>query len=431
MSTTITCPNCSTQFEPTDAIAASIEKEMRNKLEAEWKRRLEVMNAEKQQLEAVKKDLEQQKAAHDELLRKEVEAAKADMKNSLTQQLQQELQATYATELNYLKETQAKNEERLKAANQMELELLQLKDRYEQQQQEQELKLQKVLMEEKEKMQERLRNDEEARSKLKDQEYQLKLKDLEKQLDDQRKLAEEMKRKAEQGSMQTQGEVLELAIEEWLKGSFPLDTIEEIKKGARGADCIQIVNTRGAQHCGSIYYESKRTKDFQPSWMEKFKTDIREKGASIGVLVTEALPKDMERMGQREGIWICTFEEFKGLSHVLREMLIHIHDAVSSQENKGDKMSLVYEYVTGNEFRMQVEAIVEGFSQMKMDLEQEKRAMESIWKKRQKQIDKVLLNTNYIYSSIKGIAGNAIGNIAQLELPTGEAGHEDAYVIEE
>ena len=226
--------------------------------------------------------------------------------------------------------------------------------------------------------------------------------------------------------MQMQGEVQELAIEEWLQSHFPLDHIEEIKKGARGGDCIQIVNTRTRQHCGSIYYESKRTKDFQPTWIEKFKEDMRQKGATFGVLVTEAMPKDMDRLGQKDGIWICTLEEFKGLSQVLRESIILLHQSGLSQENKGEKMELLYDFLTGNEFRMQVEAIVEGFTQMQRDLDSEKRAMESIWKKREKQIQKVLNNTTAMYGSVKGIAGNAIGSIKSLELPMDEEDESDA-----
>ncbi|MFQ5638900.1 MAG: DUF2130 domain-containing protein [bacterium] len=227
----------------------------------------------------------------------------------------------------------------------------------------------------------------------------------------------EAQRKAEQGSTQLQGEVQELAIEDWLAAQFPLDTIEEIKKGMRGGDCLQIVNTRSRQHCGTIYYESKRTKDFQATWIEKFKADIRERKADIGVLVTQAMPVDMERMGLREGIWICTFEEFRGLCVVLRESIIRIGTAIAAQENKGDKMGMLYDFLTGNEFRHQVEAIVEGFTQMHTDLESEKRAMNGIWKKREKQIQKVLLNTNHMYSSIKGIAGSAVQSVPLLEMP--------------
>jgi len=217
-----------------------------------------------------------------------------------------------------------------------------------------------------------------------------------------------------------QGEVQELAIEEWLRVNFPLDTVEEIKKGARGADCLQIVNTRTRQNCGTIYYESKRTKGFQPGWIEKFKNDIREKGADIGVLVTESMPGDMERMGLKDGIWVCTFEEFRSLCVVLRDSVIKLSNVVVTQENKGDKMGMIYDYLTGNEFRLQVEAIVEGFTQMQTDLESEKRAINSIWKKREKQIEKVLLNTNYMYSSVKGIAGSAIQSVPLLEFPAGD-----------
>jgi hypothetical protein len=253
--------------------------------------------------------------------------------------------------------------------------------------------------------------------KLADEANEMKIKELQKQLEDQVELTKKMKQKQEQGSMQLQGEVQELAIEEWLANNFPLDTIDEIKKGARGADCVQIVNTRDAQNCGSIYYESKRTKDFHPSWIEKFKNDIREKGAHVGVLVTDAMPSDMDRMGMQEGIWICTYEEFKGLSKVLRQSVIQLNNAMISQENKGDKMEMLYSFLTSNEFKLQIEGIVEGFSQMNEDLLKEKNAMKRIWKQREKQIEKVIANTVNMYGSIKGIAGNSIQSVKALELP--------------
>ena len=256
--------------------------------------------------------------------------------------------------------------------------------------------------------------------KNEEQKAQMKLFEKEKVIEQLKKDIKETQRRAEQGSMQLQGEVQELAIEEWLGAAFPLDTIEEVKKGARGADCVQIVNTRTRQNCGTIYYESKRTKGFQDGWMEKFKTDIRERGADIGVLVTESMPADMERMGLRDGIWVCSFEEFRGLCVVLRESVIRLSNAVATQENRGDKMGMIYDYLTGNEFRLQVEAIVEGFTQMQVDLEAEKRAMQGIWKKREKQIEKVLLNTNHMYSSVRGIAGSAVQPVQLLELSAGE-----------
>ena len=230
----------------------------------------------------------------------------------------------------------------------------------------------------------------------------------------------EAQRKAEQGSIQLQGEVQELAIEKWLNKAFPLDDVEEVKKGALGADTLHTINTQSRAHCGTIYYESKRTKNFQPSWIEKFKADIQTRGADIGVLVTQVMPDTMGTLGQIDGVWVCTFEEFKNLSQVLRESLIQIDQALVVQENKGDKMGMLYDFLTGAEFRMQIEAIVEGFTQLKSDLESEKRSMQGIWKKREKQIERVLLNTNFMYNSIRGIAGSAVQKIALLELENGE-----------
>ncbi|MEC8832853.1 MAG: DUF2130 domain-containing protein, partial [Bacteroidota bacterium] len=261
--------------------------------------------------------------------------------------------------------------------------------------------------------------------KSEEEKTELKFRELQKQLEDQKKLTEEMKRKQEQGSMQLQGEVQELAIEEWLASQFPLDSIEEVKKGARGADCIQVVNTRTRQNCGKIYYESKRTKDFHTSWIEKFKADMRERDADIGVLVTEVMPSGLDRMGMMDGVWICTFEEFKGLSAVLRESIIQLSLAMAIQENKGDKMGMLYDFLTSTTFRMQIEAIVEGFSQMKNDLESEKRSMQRIWKQRERQIEKVITNTIDMYGSIKGIAGNAIQSVKALELGEGDDDYDE------
>jgi len=244
----------------------------------------------------------------------------------------------------------------------------------------------------------------------------LKIKEWQLKFEEQTRLVDEMKRKAEQGSMQTQGEVLEVAIEEWLREQFPLDVVEEVKKGVRGADCLQIVHTRSRQNCGTIYYESKRTKEFQAGWIEKFKNDIRDKNATLGVLVTEAMPIGMERMGLKDGVWICKFEEFKALCAVLRESVIKLSEAKLSQENKGDKMQMLYDYLTSNEFKLQIEGIVEGFSQMQSDLEAEKRAMARIWKQREKQLEKVLLNTTQLHGAIRGIAGSVIQPVALLEL---------------
>ena len=366
----IKCPECGHEFDISDVLYDQVELELKKQFEAK-------MKLEKKSLaEKITADIRDEQAGQLKALQEELQAKSQQVR---------ELHKAQA-DIERLKR------EMTEVAGKAEAEM--------------ERKLSQSLADERRKIQE----SEEEKSEKKVAERDQLIHQLKEQM-------EIMKRKAEQGSMQIQGEVQELIIEEWLSANYPLDSIEEIKKGARGADCIQTINTRSATNCGKIYYESKRAKAFQPLWIEKFKADIREKGANIGVLVTETLPADMNRMGYREGIWICSFPEFKGLSSVLRESIISMHRVVSQQENRGDKMSLVYDFLTSNEFRLQVEAIVEGFTQMKIDLDSEKRAMASIWKKREKQIEKVLLNTSDMYSSIKGIAGNAVPAVRQLELP--------------
>jgi hypothetical protein len=262
-----------------------------------------------------------------------------------------------------------------------------------------------MLLEERSKLSEIIRREEAEKNSLKDTEYQLRLKEMEEKLEAQRKLAEEMRRKAEQGSMQSQGEAQELALEEMLRTAFPFDIITEVGKGVRGADCIQTVRNSFGQECGKIIFESKRTKDFANDWIEKLKADLRSQGANVAVIVTQALPKDMNSFGEKEGVWICSFAEARAVVGMLRDAIIKIFNAAKSQENRGDKMHLLYDYLTSREFGEQWQAIREGFMSMKLSIQKERDAMEKLWKAREKQLEKVLLNTAHIRGSVDGIAG--------------------------
>ncbi|MEM7009044.1 MAG: DUF2130 domain-containing protein, partial [Thermodesulfobacteriota bacterium] len=289
----------------------------------------------------------------------------------------------------------------------------------------------KVKAEAQHKLNEQLAIEKEKIQKSEQEKNELKLSEKEQIINQLNTKLTEAQRKAEQGSQQLQGEVQELAIEEFLKNAFPLDSIEEIKKGKRGADCLQIVNTEYSQECGSIYYESKRTKNFQNSWIEKLKADMRDERALFGVLVTETMPSGMDIMGQIDDIWVCSLQGFKGLSHVLRETIIRISDATVSQDNKGDKLNLIYDYLTSEEFKNHIKDMADAFIDMQNDLDSERRAMEAIWKKREKQNEKVIKNLNMLYGSIKGIAGNSIGTIKTLELPSPDELDSELEDIEE
>ncbi len=408
--TQIKCPNCGTSIDVQDILAHQLEDEIKQKYQAQIAEEKKKYEAEQEKLKQEKFDFEQKKKQENELFQERFDKKLKEEKSLMEEKLKVKLLEEQSEQFNALQKELNEKSEQIKELNRTKAEIEKLKreksELKEAVEAEAQKKLNEILLIEKEK----IRKGEEDK-------IELKFKELQKQLEDQKKLTEEMKRKQEQGSMQMQGEVQELAIEEWLASQFPLDSIEEIKKGARGGDCIQIVNTRSRQNCGKIYYESKRTKDYQPSWIEKFKADMREKGADIGVLVTEAMPSDFDRMGIKDGVWICSYEEFKGLCAVLRESIIQLSLAVASQENKGDKMYMLYDYLTSNNFRMQIEAIVEGFSSMKTALDSEKRSMQRIWKEREKQIEKVITNTIDMYGSIKGIAGNAIQSVKALELP--------------
>lgn len=407
--TSIKCPNCGTSIDVNDILKHQLEDKIREEYQQKASEQAKEMTAKNEALETAKAEFEAKKKQENELFAERLEQAKKVSEKEISEKLQKKLEDENKDRLAEMEKELSAKSEKLRELSKMEGEVaklqrekLELKDTIE-------AAAQKQLNEQIAIERERIQKTEKDKSELREKELLM-------QIEAQKKLTEEMKRKQEQGSMQLQGEVMELAIEEWLASQFPLDTIDEIKKGASGADCLQIVNTRELQNCGTIYYESKRTKAFQATWIEKFKNDIREKNANLGVLVTEVLPSGMERMGMKDGIWICTFEEFKGLSAVLRETIIRVSQAVQNQENKGDKMTMLYDFLTSNQFHLQMEGIVEGFTQMQEDLLKEKRAMQSIWKQREKQIDKVINNAVNMHGAIRGIAGNAVQSIKALEL---------------
>jgi len=346
----------------------------------------------------------------DEFVRREQE-----LRANLETNLRKTISTDFENKLRLLENSNKENEEKLRASRQRELEFLKKEQELVNREAELELSIQRRLQEERNKLSKEIRDIEEQRVAQKETEYQLRLKEKDKQLEDQKGLIEEMKRKAEQGSMQLQGEVQELALEELLRARFPFDEIGPVAKGVRGADCIQTVRNNFGQECGKIIYESKRTQSFSQEWVEKLKADMRSQGAMLAVIVTQAMPRDLDRFGEINGVWVCTFSEVKALSHVLRDGIIRVFNAAKSQENKGDKMHLLYDYLTSTEFGEQWKAIREGFLSMKQSIQKERDMMERLWKAREKQLEKVLLNAAHVRGSIEGIAGKDAIDIQLLE----------------
>jgi hypothetical protein len=372
----IKCPSCGTVFEATDSIREEIKKEVNQQAE-EWKKKKE----------------------------KEFDAEKTRIQKETEEALRKNIASDFEVRMQQLQQTNKDNEEKLKEARQQQVDFLRKEQELKNKEAELELSVQKKLQEEREKLSGEIRKLEEQRIAAKETEFQLQLRELQKQLDDQKKLADEMRRKSEQGSMQLQGEVQELALEEMLRTAFPFDLISEVGKGVRGADCIQTVRNNLGQECGKIIYESKRTKDFGGDWIDKLKADMRSQGADVAVIVTQAMPKEMNSFGEKDGVWICSFSEVKAVVHMLRDGIIKISTALKSQDNKGDKMHLLYNYLTSSEFAEQWKAIREGFMSMKISIQRERDAMEKLWKAREKQLEKILLSAAHVRGSIEGIAG--------------------------
>ncbi|GHQ22633.1 hypothetical protein VN1217_09140 [Helicobacter pylori] len=414
------CPNCQAPINVNEALYKQIELENQSRFlvqQKEFEKEVEEKRAQyqshfkmlEQKEEALKEQEREQKAKFDDAVKQASALALQDERAKIIEEARKNAFLEQQKGLELLQKELDEKSKQVQELHQKEAEIERLKR--ENNEAESRLKA-----ENEKKLNEKLETEREKIEKALHEKNELKFKQQEEQLEMLRNELKNAQRKAELSSQQFQGEVQELAIEEFLRQKFPLDNIEEIKKGQRGGDCIQVVHTREFQNCGKIYYESKRTKEFQKAWIEKLKSDMREIGADVGVIVSEALPKEMDRMGLFEGVWVCSFEEFKGLSAVLREGVIQVGLAKKSQENKGDKMDLLYHYLTSSEFFMQVSAIIEGFEQLRADLEREKRAMNKIWKSREKQIDKVFEGTINMYGSIKGIMGNVIGQVKALEL---------------
>ncbi|MGB4843017.1 MAG: DUF2130 domain-containing protein [Ferruginibacter sp.] len=375
MGTEIKCPNCGHQFELNESLKSEVEKELRGKMQ-DWQKKKE-------------EEFEKQKTL---LVTEALKKAGDDT----------------AAKLKSLEEEAKLKSQQLHDLQKKELDLLRDKNALEEKQKNMEVEIEKRFLEKRKEIEDSAVKREQELFDLKTKEYKL-------QMEQQQKLIEELKRKSEQGSMQLQGESQEILLEEILKENFPFDIIEEVGKGVEGADCMQIIRNSAGTVCGKIIYESKRTKAWSNAWVDKLKNDKRTKAADAAILVTQTFPKDMDRFGEKDGIWLCNFAEVNSVAHLLRNGIIKIYDIQKSQEGKGDKMQMLYDYLTGIEFRGQVEAITEGFIAMKQGIAKERIQMEKIWKEREKQLEKVLISTSGMYGSVKGIAGASIGDIPLLD----------------
>ena len=408
MALEVTCPKCGHQFQLEEALSEEYREKLKDEKETLRNEMKDWQKKKDDEFRIRELTYQQQLQTKDEEINLRMAVEKQKLQVELQESLTKNIAADFENKLQILQEADANNKEKLKEAQRKELDYLRKEEALKNKEQELELSVQKQLQQEREKLTEEIRKIEEQRVSAKEHDFVLKVKELEKQLEDQKKLAEEMRRKSEQGSMQLQGEVQELLLEELLQSTFPFDKIEEVGKGVRGADCIQIVRNQFGVEAGKIIYESKRTKDFGGDWIEKLKTDMRNLGADVAVIVTQTLPKGMERFGEKDGVYICTFAEVKSVALLLRNAILKIYDAKKGQENKGDKMALLYDYLVGNEFIGQWSAMREGFKNLRNLLQKERDDFEKNWKKKQIIIEKIINSSLQISGSMEGISGTDV-----------------------
>jgi len=402
----IKCPNCGHNIDVEEALSGKLEAHFQEEYERKVNEQSVKFNNERKKFEIEKEQLQLDKEKQDELLK-----IRLNERIALeTKKINEAATESVREEMRMLQEENQKRKKENTNLKRQELELLKQKAALAEQAEEMNLEMEKELL--------KKTSEIESKARIKEREsFELEKAQLLKQIEDNKKAAAIAQHKIEESSGRMQGEAQEDALEKMLESCYPFDKIEEVPKGIRGADSIQRVINSAQVECGTIVYESKRTKSFANDWIDKLKQDQTMCRADIAVLVTKTLPKDMVRFGERNGIWICTYAEVQSLSFVLREMLIRINSVKQAQDNKGDKMELLYNYLTGTEFVQNIGRIVENYDNMISQLNSEKKAMHKIWAAREKHIWVVQENISALFGSIKGIAGNALDTSTVLQLP--------------
>ncbi|MFH0990997.1 MAG: DUF2130 domain-containing protein [bacterium] len=414
---TIICPKCKTQIKLTESLAAPLLEATRKdfeqlladkdesiaKKEKSLHRREEALIKERETLETTVED--RLKSEQARIAKEEARKAKLALATDLEEK---------DKKVSELEQTLKKRDEKLAEAQKAQADLLKMQREFEDAKREIDLTIEKRVQE----------SIGAARDQaLKQAEEQLKFKVMEKEqtIAAMQKQIEELKRRGEQGSQQLQGEVQELELENILRSKFPHDIIEPVPKGEYGGDVLQrVVNPLG-QRCGTIIWESKRTKAWSDTWLPKLREDQRSAKAETAVIVSQVLPKDIDPFGLVDGVWVTNPKSAIPVAVLLRQAMFEVTAAHVASEGQQTKMEMVYQYLTGPRFRQRVQAIVESFSSMQEDLDKEKKAILKQWAKREEQIDRVMQSTIGMYGDMQGIAGKSLQEIEGLELHALEA----------
>lgn len=423
---TITCPNCKAEIRLTESLAAPLLAATRQQFEQQLAQKDADVAKREQGVRAQEKQLAEARRGLDEQVSAQVaEQLKAERTRLIAEEARKAKQAAAAElegktrEVTELQEVLKSREEKLAAAQQAQAELIKKQRALDDARRELELTVEKRVQEGLAAVRSQARQEAEDGLKLKVMEKDQTIASMQQKI-------EELKRKAEQGSQQLQGEVQELELENLLRAKFPFDSIEPVPKGEFGGDVLQRVVSQGGQSCGTLLWEFKRTKNWSDGWLAKLRDDQRSAKAEVAILVSHALPKGIETFEVVDGVWVTHPRAALPVATILRHTLLQVSMARQVSEGQQTKTEMVYQYLTGPRFRQRVEAIVEAFSSMQEDLDKERKAIMKQWAKREEQIERVMGATVGMYGDLQGIAGKSLQEIAGLEFPVLEDTRREA-----
>lgn len=418
----IVCPNCRTQIHLTEQLAAPLIEETRRKFQAQLVAKEADFGRREQALRKAQEDLATAKAAVDQQVAAKLKAERAAIAQAEAAKARQALADEIGhrdQKLAELQQVLASQDAKLADAQKAQAEMLRKQRELDEARREIELTVEKKVQEGLTAVRDKARLEAEDALKAKVAEKETQIAGMQRQI-------EELRRKAEQGSQQLQGESLEIALESQLRARFPRDLIEPVPKGEFGGDVVHRVVGPNGQACGLILWESKRTKNWSDGWLAKLRDDQRAAKAEIAMIVSTALPKGVDGFDLIDGVWVAEPRFAIPLSLALRQSLIDLACSRLAQEGQQSKMELVYSYLTGPRFRHRIDAIVERFTEMQSDLDRERKTMMRLWAKREEQLRGVLDSTAGLYGDLQGIAGRAMQEIESLDILLIEARSEAA-----
>lgn len=408
----IECPSCGHEFSLSAAVLSQVREAAKEELQESFSKKQAEANAQLKEAKELRETLRKQEDAlkeKSESIETLVAAKLKEQSVELARKAEAKVRDDLSVQLKAMQEERDEKANALKLAQAAELDLRKAQRQLEDDKQQLALKVERTLADERSKIREEA-------AKQASEEQRLKLAEKDGLVEDLKKRLAEMTRKAEQGSQQTQGEILEMGVESALRERFPADDLVEVPKGIRGVDVMQAVRSPSGRRAGTIAIEIKRTKSWSGSWIPKLRDDQRAVSADVAMIVSEVVPEEVDGFEFVDGVWVCDAKSYLALITSLRYTLIEVNAQRVANENRDDKQAALFAYITSPDFRLKVEGLIQSFESLRSELEREKRAMTRIWNERAKAIDKAVSNTAAMFGDVRSLSGNSVQSIESLEL---------------